>query len=141
MQLAQIFYIYPHVPHVYRGRCRSCRNILRISKWFHAVIKAKVRLELRVRLAAQAQRCRLSTHSCRRSTRSCSLSTGSCRLSVLSDLLVVAINAFMQPINAFMQDASSLDHLVWSGTFTTHCTDANRRETMPKQHSVTCLVQ
>ena len=38
----------------------------------------------------------------------------SCRLPVLSDLLV------------------------W---FSTHCTDANRRETMPKQHYITCPAQ
>ena len=56
-----------------------------------------------------------------------------------------AINAFMQAVNAFMQAGNAFmrscsmsmcscrlpDLLVW---FSTHCTDANRRETMPKQH-------
>ena len=73
------------------------------------------------------------THSCRRS---CSLSTRSCRLSYL---LVAAINAFIQPINAGCYFSPTCAW--WSGAFTTHCTDANRREIMPKQHSVTCLVQ
>ena len=81
-----------------------------------------------VRLAALAQRCRLSrihaggqrafmqaaSSLLPRGADQRSLSTHSCRLLVLSDLLVV---------------------------YTKHCTDANRRETMPKQHSVTCLVQ
>ena len=49
---------------------------------------------------------------------SCRLSMRSCRLPVLSDLLVAR-----------------------SRTFSTHCTDAHRRETMPKQHYITCLVQ
>ena len=61
--------------------------------------------------------CRLYTCSCRLLTPSCSMSMHSCRLPVLSDLLL------------------------WSGTFSTHCTDANRRETMPKQHYITCLAQ
>ena len=82
--------------------------------------------------------------------------TRSCQRSVQAfmeaiNALTQAVNAFIQAVNAFMQYARSCsmsmcscrlpvlsDLLVW---FSTHCTDANRRETMPKQHYITCLAQ
>ena len=76
--------------------------------------------------------------------------TRSCQRSVQAFMQAVnafmqAINAFMQAVNAFMQAGNAFmrscsmsmcscrlpDLLVW---FSTHCTDANRRETVPKQH-------
>ena len=51
------------------------------------------------------------------------------------NVFMQAFNAFMQYVNAFMQAASSLRPPA------VVCTDANRRETMPKQHYITCLAQ
>ena len=103
----------------------TCRNVLRISKYttneilHHAVIMGQRVLDPVALLLWATQR---SKRSCR--------------------LFMQAINVFMQAVNAFMQAVNSMsmrscrlpvlsDLLVW---FSTHCTDANRRETMPKQH-------
>ena len=57
-----------------------------------------------------------------------------------------AVNVFMQAINAFMQAVNAYSRLpvlsnllVWSGTFSTHCTAANRRDTVPI-HYISLLV-
>ena len=70
---------------------------------------------------------RLSNRSCRLSTHSCRLSTLSCRLSTCMYM------QYCQCVHAGYQFSQT-----WSGTF---CTDANRRDTMPKQHYITCLAQ
>ena len=50
---------------------------------------------------------------------------------------------FMQAINAFMQAVNAISRLpvllVWSETFSTHCTAANRRDTVPI-HYISLLV-
>ena len=108
----------------------------------------------RVPLQAITHSCQRSTRSCRRSTRSCRLPTRSCRLSMCScvgkrcivsaltrcvaNMRLSSVGSHAVMFYAFMQAASSLRP---PGTFTTHYTDANRRETLPKQHYITCLAQ
>ena len=94
------------------------------------------------RLSASSRSCQRSKRSCRVSTRSCRLSTCSCRLSTPSCRLSTPSCRLSTPSCTTSCRLPVLsDLLLWSGAFSTHCTDANRRETMPKQHYITCLAQ
>ena len=84
------------------------------------------------RLSASSRSCQRSKRSCRLSTRSCRLSTCSCRLSTHSCRLSTPSCTMSCRLPVLS------DLLLWSGAFSTH---ANRRETMPKQHYITCLAQ
>ena len=110
----RMFYLFLNI----RRFCPVMFNVFLKTSLQHAAQRVLVGYAFMPAVQAFMQAaCRLSTCSCRLSTPSCSMSMHSCRLPVLSDLLL------------------------WSGTFSTHCTDANRRETMPKQHYITCLAQ
>ena len=72
--------------------------------------------------------CGVSYSRRQEATRSCGLSTGSC-VHAGYKRVHGAINAFMQAVNVFMRRLPVLSNLlVWSGIFSTHCTDANMRE-------------
>ena len=116
------FFLYGRSAHAVMLNQRTASSAGRCTVMFYVVPNIR-----RIITRQVSQRIQAITHSCwclcrrsmrlyRLSTRSCRLSTRSCRLPVLSDLVL-------------------------SGTFSTHCTDANRRDTVPKPHHITCLVQ
>ena len=59
--------------------------------------------------------------------------------TIMFYVFMQAINAFMQAVNAIKRLPVLSNLLVWSETFSTHCTAANRRDTVPI-HYISLLV-
>ena len=156
VQLARFFYISICRS---RSRCRSCRMFyvfLNIRRRSTGTMFLFVGVQVAHAMSLLPYVLRISNYIRRRTHHAVIMAqrvllwaTRSCQRSVQAFMQAInafmqAVNAFMQAVNTFMQYARSCsmsmcpcrlpvlsDLLVW---FSTHCTDTNRRETMPKQH-------
>ena len=106
---------------------RSCHALM-----FYVFLNIRRTKFCITRLSASSRSCQRSKRSCRLSTRSCSLSTCSCRLSTPSCRLSTPSCTMSCRLPVLS------DLLLWSGAFSTHCTDASRRLALYNMPCIMC---